>query len=69
MDVGMPMYNLIEYSDNYLKISESLWQYYRDESHDTLTNSESFKSKIKATGNVPVDGNTKNGSTIEILKK
>ena len=23
----MPMYNLIEYSDNYLKASGSLWQY------------------------------------------
>ena len=27
----MPMYNLIEYSDIYLKKSETLWQYYRDE--------------------------------------
>ena len=26
----MPMYNLIKYSDNYSKISGSLWQYYRD---------------------------------------
>ena len=25
------MNNLIEYSDNYSKRSESLWQYYRDE--------------------------------------
>ena len=25
------IYNLIEYCDNYLKISGSLWQYYRDE--------------------------------------
>ena len=32
----MPMYNLIEYSDNYLKTSASLWQYYRDE--PALTN-------------------------------
>ena len=32
IDVAMPMYNLIEYSDNYLKTSRSLWQYYRDES-------------------------------------
>ena len=29
--IVMPMYNLIEYSDNYLKTSGSLWQYYRDE--------------------------------------
>ena len=27
----MPLYNLIEYSDNYSKISGSLWQPYRDE--------------------------------------
>ena len=27
----MPMYNLIEYSDNYSKTSGSLWQYSRDE--------------------------------------
>ena len=30
----MPMYNLIEYSDNYSKTSGSLWQYYRDEPND-----------------------------------
>ena len=27
----MRMYSLIEYSDNYLKTSGSLWEYYRDE--------------------------------------
>ena len=27
----MPMYNLVEYSDVYLKTSGSLWQYYKDE--------------------------------------
>ena len=26
----MPMYNLIEYSDNYLETSENLWQYRKD---------------------------------------
>ena len=31
IDVVMPMYNLIEYSDAYSKTSRSLWQYYRDE--------------------------------------
>ena len=30
IDVVMPMHNLIEYSDNYLKTWGSLWQYYRD---------------------------------------
>ena len=27
----MPMYNLIEYSDNYSDTSRSLWQFKRDE--------------------------------------
>ena len=27
----MPIYSLVEYSDNYSKTSRSLWQYYRDE--------------------------------------
>ena len=55
----MPMYNLIEYSDNYSKTSGSLWQYYKDEPNDNLANSELFKSKVKLTGNTPADGNIK----------
>ena len=55
----MPMYNLIEYSDNYSKTSASLWQYYKDEPNDNLTDSKSFKSKLKITGNTPADDNTK----------
>ena len=31
IDVVMPMYNVIEYSNNYSKTSGSLWQYYTDE--------------------------------------
>ena len=34
IDLVMPMYNLIEYSDNYSKTSGSLWQYHRDELND-----------------------------------
>ena len=34
IDIIMPMYNLIEYSDNYAKTSGSLWQYYRDKPND-----------------------------------
>ena len=30
LDIVMPMYNLIEYSDNYSKTSGSLWQYRKD---------------------------------------
>ena len=51
----MPMYNLIEYSDNYSDTSGSLWQFKRDEigGDDDLTvdaqyipnNSSSFKYK------------------------
>ena len=58
IDIVMPMYNLIEYSDNYSKASD-LWQYYRDEPNDNLADSESFKSKIKITGKTPAAGNEK----------
>ena len=54
---GMPMYNLIKYSDNYSKMYGSLWQYYRHEPNHNLTDSESFKSTIKITGKTPADGN------------
>ena len=30
IDIVMPMYNLIEYSDNYAKTTGSLWQYFKD---------------------------------------
>ena len=55
----MPMYNLIEYSDKYSKTSATLWQYCRDEPKGNLTDSESFKSKIKTTGNTHAAGNTR----------
>ena len=53
IDIVMPMYNLIEYSDNYSKTSGSLWQYYKDVPNDNLTDSESFKPKVKITGKTP----------------
>ena len=34
IDIVMPMYSLIEYTDNYAKTSGSLWQYYRDEQNN-----------------------------------
>ena len=43
----MPIYNLIEYGDEYSKTFGSLWQYYKDDPNDNLKDSESFKSKIK----------------------
>ena len=62
------MYNLIEYSDNYSKTSGSLWQYYKDDPNDNITQSESFKSKIKITGKTPAAGNTKDVEIIVSLK-
>ena len=50
IDIVMPMYNLIGYSDNYSKTSGSLWQYYKDDPNDNLANSKPFKSKVKITG-------------------
>ena len=61
----MPMQNLIEYSDNFLKTSRSLWQYYRDEpfiDNDGYIidvpedpNTASFKYKEKITGHTRDD--------------
>ena len=68
IDIVMPMYNLIEYSDNYPKTSGSLWQYYRGEPNDNLADSESFKSKIKITGKTPDDGNEKDIEVMVPLK-
>ena len=68
IDIIMPMYNLIQYSDNYSKTSRSLRQYYKDELNNNIANSESFKSKIKITGNTAADGNTKDVEIIVPLK-
>ena len=68
IDIVMPMYNLIEYSDNYAKTSGSLWQYFRDEPDDDLEDSESFKSKIKITGKTPNNGNVKDVEIMVPLK-
>ena len=67
LDLVMSMYNLIEYSDHYLKTSRSLFQYYWDEptSNNMLTlltlynTAGSFKSKAKKAGSTPVEDNTK----------
>ena len=53
----MPMYNLIEYSNNYWRTFGSLWQYYRDEPDFLLTvfRLEQSKNNSKTSA----DGNTK----------
>ena len=60
----MPMYNLIEYSDNYQDSSATLYQYKRDEPPEddavadlTAHNSSFFKYKISLLGNPVLDGN------------
>ena len=59
----MPMYNLIEYSDNYQDSSATLYQYKRDEPPDNIddnlatNNSSSFKYKVNLLGNPVVDNN------------
>ena len=68
IDIVMPMYNLIEYSDNYAKTRGSLWHYFRDEPGDDLEHSESFKSKIKITGKTPDDDNEKDVEIMVPLK-
>ena len=59
IDVVMPMYNLIEYSNNDMKTSGNLWQYYKDDPNDNKAQSESFKYKIRITGKTPDSGNAK----------
>ena len=64
IDAVMPMYNLVEYSDNYSKTSGSLRQYYRDEPNNNLTDSESFKFNVRITGKPTVNDNEKD---VEIM--
>ena len=59
----MPMYNLIEYSDNYQDSSATLYQYKRNEppendaiAHLTVNNSSSFKYKFNLLDNRNVLG-------------
>ena len=68
IDIVMPMYNLIEYSDNYAKTTGRLWQYFRDKPDDNLEDYESFKSKIKITGKTPDDDNEKDVKIMVPLK-
>ena len=59
----MPMYNLIEYSDNYQDSSATLYQYKRDEPPEddavadlTANKSSSFNYKVSLLGNPVLDG-------------
>ena len=72
VDIVMPMYNLLDYSDNYSITSGSLWNYYRDEMNDAAnetfanrrlnnsktTTSKSFGYKTNMIKRTPADNNT-----------
>ena len=78
IDIVMPMYNLIEYNDNYSKTSGNLWQYCKDIPavnnagnivDFTATNTaDSFKFKTKITGQTNNDGRI-DGVEIMVLLK
>ena len=73
----MPMYKLIEYSDNYSDSSGSLWQFKRDESpmnnagnplNVALDNSTSFKYKASLLGKATdADGNDRSLKNIKLV--
>ena len=66
IDIVMPMYNLIEYSDNYAKTTGSLWKYCKDmparDANNEITEfrvnntTDSFHFKGKITGQTGDDG-------------
>ena len=71
----MPMYNLIEYSDNYQDSSATLYQYKRDEPPEddavadlTADNSSSFKYKVSLLGNPVVANKSKSVKVVVPLK-
>ena len=69
IDIVMPMYNLIEYSDNYSKTSGSLWQYCKDipavNNNGNIVDfnganaTDSFNFKTKITGQTDNNGSIK----------
>ena len=77
IDIAVPMYNLIEYRDNYSKTSGSLWQYCKDtpavDNNNPIINfaennlTDSFNFKVKITGQTGNDG-TKNVEIMVPLK-
>ena len=77
IDIVMPMYNLIEYSESYSKISGNVWQYCKDipavDNNNAIFNfaenniTDSFNSKVKMTGQTG-DDETKSVGTMVPLK-
>ena len=70
INIAMPMYNLIEYSDNYSDTSGNLWQFKRDEIERdvdlTADNSSSFKYKSSFIGDTDADGVNRKKEVVKI---
>ena len=76
LDVLMPMYNLLEYSKNYLKTTETFWNYYRDEPNSGANNninysikdSKSFNYKASIKGKLEGNNTEKESEIVVPLK-
>ena len=74
VNITMPMYNLIECSDNYSDTSGSLWDFKRDKivNNANVTNDDSapsFKYKASIIGNTENNGTTKWSKNSCTIKK
>ena len=76
INIAMPMYDLIEYSDNYSSTSRSLWQFKRDEEpidnngasiNLTTENSSSFKYISNFIGNTVADEANRKKEGVKIV--
>ena len=72
INITVPLYKLIEYSENYSDTSGSLWDFKRDEIDNNANvsddNAPSFKYKASNIGNTENNG-TKNGVKIVVPLK
>ena len=79
LDLVMPMYDLIEYSKNYLKTTGSLWNYYGDKPNsgvadknnnvkDSIKVSKSFDYRLNITEKLKGIDRTKNFKIAVLLK-
>ena len=70
INITMPMYNLLEYSNNYSDTSGSLWNFERDEIEEdanlTIDNASSFKYKANLIGDTVADGANRKTENIKI---
>ena len=78
LDIVMPIYNLLEYNDNYFMTSGSLRNYYKDEINDSVnedantyrinsnktTTSKSFEYKTKLIGSTPNNNSRLNAEVV-----